>query len=82
MDKVAGRPIEARFFTQGGQVDEATFWAEVQRLAGAGARAQVTAEAEARQSSTSGRLAQEVRWRTTPKGEALCRRLREQEAAG
>ena len=66
MDKVAGRTIEARFFTQGRQVDEATFWADVERLAGAGARAQVTAA--------------EVRWRLTPKGEALARLIRAQEA--
>jgi hypothetical protein len=69
MSKVAQRRIdrtEARFFTEAGQVDEATFWAEVERLAGAGARAQITAE--------------EVRWRLTPRGEAVARLIREQEA--
>ena len=66
MGKASRRVVEARFFTRAGQVDEATFWREVERLAGAGARAQITAE--------------EVRWRLTPKGEAVCRLLREQEA--
>jgi hypothetical protein len=66
MATVARRKVEARFFTRAGQVDEGAFWAEVERVARAGARAQITAE--------------EVRWRLTPKGEALCRLLREQEA--
>ena len=66
MSTVPRRRIEARFFTEAGQVDEATFWREVERLAGAGARAQLTAE--------------EVRWRLTPKGEAVARLIREQEA--
>ena len=66
MAKGARRRVEARFFTRAGQVDEGTFWREVERLAGAGARAQLTAE--------------EVRWRLTPKGEAVARLLREQEA--
>ena len=66
MAKVARRTVEARFFTRAGQVDEGTFWREVERVAGAGARAQLTAE--------------EVRWRLTPKGEAVARLIREQEA--
>ena len=66
MAKGARRTVEARFFTRAGQVDEGTFWREVERLAGAGARAQITAE--------------EVRWRLTPSGEAVARLLREQEA--
>ncbi len=66
MSKVPRRRIEARFFTEDGPVDEATFWREVERLAGAGARAQITAA--------------EVRWRLTPKGEAVARLIREQEA--
>jgi hypothetical protein len=64
--KRSRRAIEARYFAGGAQVDEATFWAEVERLAGAGARAQITAA--------------EVRWRLTPKGEAVARLIREQEA--
>ena len=66
MAKGARRRVEARFFTRAGQVDEGTFWAEVERVARAGARAQITAE--------------EVRWKLTSKGEAMCRLLREQEA--
>ena len=66
MLKRSRRVTEARYFAGGVQVDEATFWAEVERLAGAGARAQITAE--------------EVRWRLTPKGEAVARLIREQEA--
>ena len=59
------RVVEARFFVEGVQVDEAAFWVGVERLAGAGARAQITAE--------------EVRWRLTPKGEAMARLIRRQE---
>jgi hypothetical protein len=65
MSKVPQRRIEARFFTAAGPVDEATFWREVERLAGAGARAQSTAA--------------EVRWRLTPKGEAMARLLRQRQ---
>jgi hypothetical protein len=66
MAKVARRRVEARFFTRAGQVDEATFWREVERLADVGARAQIT-EAE-------------VRWRLTPRGEEVARLIREEEA--
>jgi hypothetical protein len=62
------RRIEARFFTEAGQVDEGTFWEEVERLAGAGARAQIGER--------------EVRWKLTPKGETMARLIREQSAAG
>jgi hypothetical protein len=68
VDTRSSRPgrIEARFFTRAGQVDEGTFWREVERLAGARARAQPTAE--------------EVRWKLTPKGEAMAQLLRERGA--
>ena len=72
MDNGARRTIEAQFFTQGGQVDEATFWREVERLAGAGALAQVTAE-----------TAEDApRWKLTPKGQEAARLIRQQEVAG
>ena len=65
MSTVPRRRIEARFFTEAGPVDEATFWREVARVAGAGARAQITPG--------------EVRWRLTPRGEEVARLIREQE---
>ena len=67
MSTVPLRRIEARFFTEAGPVDEAVFWREVERLASAGARAQITPG--------------EVRWKLTPKGEAVARLLRQQDGA-
>jgi len=60
------RIVEARFFAAGREVDEATFWAEVERLAAEGYRARIGAE--------------EVRWTLTPRGDAAARLIREREA--
>ena len=66
MGKRSRRIIEARFFTEAGQVDEATFWTEVERLAAEGYRAQIGVE--------------EVRWTLAPKGAPAARLIREREA--
>jgi hypothetical protein len=60
--------LAGRFFVEGRRVDEGTFWGEVERLARAGARARVTPE--------------EVRWRLTPRGEAVARLIRRQRVTG
>jgi hypothetical protein len=58
--------IEARFFTEAGQVDEGTFWQRVEEIARQGYRARITPE--------------EVRWTLTLKGREAARLIREQGA--
>jgi hypothetical protein len=53
--------IPARFFTQAGEVDEGTFWREVERLCRLGARGRITDA--------------EVTWRFPAKGGPVVARL-------
>jgi hypothetical protein len=69
--RAAGRRTEARFFIAAGRVDEATFWAEVERLAALGARARFRQDARGRLTDRA------ICWRL--RGRTVARLLRARE---